>query len=273
MKVYALMSQTKENNWTQFKLKFLSDFLVILVMNCWCWSMLVLWTAIGSLIALPLLLVWKIITGWEFVRVMHFFIWIYGKGCMLFFYPFVRFQIKNMQLDNMPAPGVIVFNHFSFFDTYLLSFMPVFDVYICLRSWPFKMIWYSFFMRMAQYLDIERLPWEQIVKRGCEIKRMNKYMAIFPEGHRSRTGTIGRFYSGAFRLAVELDVPIIPICLSGTQDLLPYYRWWMKPARVEMELLAPVYPDKYTGETAHIKMKKDVLEMMKETVAKLESQK
>ena len=244
---------------------------IILLMNLWCWLLLASWTVLGALISIPLLPLFKLCLGWQFVRVMHLFVWLYGRVCMLIISPFVRFQIRGMSKASMPSPGIIIMNHYSFLDTFLLCFMPVFDVYICLRSWPFKMVWYSFFMKLAQYLDLESLPWEEILAKVTKIKDNGKYIMIFPEGHRSRTGEICRYYSGAFRLAVELDIPIVPICLSGTYQLLPYHRWWLKPATVKMTMIDPVYPDKYSGETAHLDMKKDVLKLMKDCVKEMES--
>ena len=53
-----------------------------------------------------------------------------------------------------------------------------------------------------------------------------------PEAHRSRNGKLGRFYSGAFKVAVETGVPVVPLCITGTDEMLPPGRWWLRPARV-----------------------------------------
>ncbi|MCK4824364.1 1-acyl-sn-glycerol-3-phosphate acyltransferase [bacterium] len=162
-------------------------------------------------------------------------------------------------------------NHNSFFDTYMLCMLPCFDAHICLRAWPFKMFWYSLFMRMAEYLDLESSSWEEIQVGAERAFRNGSYLIIFPEGHRSRTGKPGRFHSGAFKLAVQLKVPILPLCVVGTQTLLPPKRWWVKPARIKMQLLDPVLSDAYHGETAHIEMRKYVQKKMIDTIEQLES--
>ena len=203
---------------------------------------------------------------------MHLFIWIYGRGCILVFRPFIRLECKDLRLENLPHPGIIIMNHNSFFDTYMLCMLPFIDAHICLRSWPFKMFWYSSFMRIAEYLDLESSSWEEILADAQRLTRRGCYLIIFPEGHRSRTGKPGRFHSGAFKLAVRLKVPILPLCVMGTHTLLPPKRWWVKPARIKMQLLDPVLPDSYHGEMAHVEMRKHVRKQMIDTIEQMASQ-
>ncbi len=235
-------------------------------MNIWVYPLLISWTVVASIIAFPALLLWRLFTRWSFVKIMRLFVWIYGRVCLFIFRPFVSFQHDEVRRERMPNPGIIVMNHLSFFDTYLLGLLPVFDVNICLRSWPFRMVWYSFFMRIADYLDMEGSSWEEMVAAADKVKQKKHYMIIFPEGHRSRTGKLRRFYSGAFKLATELDVPILPLCVTGTHELQPPGRWWLKPAQIKLKLLPPVYPDAYSGERAHVDMRKDVHRQMADTV-------
>ena len=49
-------------------------------------------------------------------------------------------------------------NHRSFFDTYCMNMLPVWDVCFAVRDWPFKIPVYSFFMGVARYLNIEKIP-------------------------------------------------------------------------------------------------------------------
>lgn len=240
-------------------------------MNFWVYPLLVLWTLMGSLIALPALWICRMATGRLVVKIMRWFVWIYGRGCMLIFRPFISLQCCDLNHEQMPNPGIIVVNHLSFFDTYLLSLLPVFDINICLRSWPFRMFWYSFFMRTADYLNMEDSSWEEIVAAAEKVKQKEHYMIIFPEGHRSRTGKLRRFYSGAFKLATELNLPVLPLCVTGTYELQPPGRWWMKPAQIKLKLLSPVFPDVYSGERAHVDMRKDVHQQMADAIERMEN--
>jgi 1-acyl-sn-glycerol-3-phosphate acyltransferase len=128
-------------------------------------------------------------------------------------------------------------------------------------------------MRLAEYFDLEKMSWEEILPRAERVIRAKRYLIIFPEGHRSRTGKPTRFYSGAFKLAIQLKVPILPLCISGTQTLLPPNRWWFKPATIKMQLLKPVFPDQYYGERAHNMLCKQVYKQMIETIEQMENKK
>ena len=247
------------------------NLIVVVLMNLWVYPLLIIWTLISSLIAFPALLVWHLVTKWSRAKIMHLFIRIYGRGCILIFRPFIRLERKDLRLKNLPQPGIIVMNHNSFFDTYMLCMLPRYDIHICLRSWPFKMFWYSSFMRIAEYFDLESSSWEEIQAGAERVFRNGCYLIIFPEGHRSRTGKPGRFRSGAFKLAVQCKVPILPLCVTGTQTLLPPKRWWLKPARIKMQLLDPVLSDAYNGEIAHIEMRKHVQKKMIDTIEQMES--
>lgn len=257
----------------KFALRSIFDKVVVLLMNIWVYPLLIIWTLIGSLIAFPALLVWRLVTGWPTAKIMHLFVWIYGRVCILIFRPFVRLNCTDIRKEFLPRPGIVVVNHNSFLDTYLLCMLPAFDAHICLRSWPFQMFWYSTFMRLAQYLDLERLSWEQILAGAEEVTRKERYLVVFPEGHRSRTGKPGRFHSGAFKLAIQLKVPVLPLCIWGSHTLLPPGRWWVKPAGIEMQLLKPVYPDRYRGERAHTEMCRQVREQMIKTIEQMENEK
>ena len=52
-------------------------------------------------------------------------------------------------------------------------------------------------------------------------------LVMFAEGTRSRDGSVGRLRSGAAVLAAQHDLPLMPIHVSGTHDVMPVGRYWM----------------------------------------------
>lgn len=60
---------------------------------------------------------------------------------------------------------------------------------------------------------------------------------FFPEGTRSRNGHLGTFKKGAFKLAVDLDLPILPVSLEGTRSILPPGSLRLTPGTVTLNIM------------------------------------
>lgn len=67
---------------------------------------------------------------------------------------------------------------------------------------------------------------------------------IYPEGTQNRTGeTLAPFYAGAFRLAIETGVPVVPIVLLGTKQVMPQsHILKLRPGKIQVHYLPPILP-------------------------------
>ncbi len=63
---------------------------------------------------------------------------------------------------------------------------------------------------------------------------------VFAEGTRSRDGAMREFKKGPFVLAIAAGVPVVPVHLQGTREVLPPGGWWVRPGRVRVKLATPV---------------------------------
>ncbi|WP_245604786.1 lysophospholipid acyltransferase family protein [Mycobacterium genavense] len=79
--------------------------------------------------------------------------------------------------------------------------------------------------------------------------KAGRAVVIYPEGTRSTDGTIGEFRSGAIRLARDCGVPIIPVAIAGTADVLPKDGHY-SPAPMHVHVGAPLDP--HTTSTAQL---------------------
>lgn len=86
------------------------------------------------------------------------------------------------------------------------------------------------------------------LERAARLLARGQLVLLFPEGTRSRDGEIGRFKLGAARLALETGVPLIPVHLAGTRDILPPGNWRPRRHGVRVVFGTPLVPE--TGETA-----------------------
>jgi len=69
---------------------------------------------------------------------------------------------------------------------------------------------------------------------------------IFPEGTRTKNGEMGRFKAGAFKIAMDMELPIVPISLSGFYDAMPRNHFYVSPrARVKLHIGQPIDISQY----------------------------
>jgi len=232
------------------------------LMNFTVFPMLLMWTSIAIICAPFIFWIWKMITCWNTDRIIRHFVWLYGRGWLAIMAPFVRFKRLGFKTGKIKLPCILVVNHVSFFDTYCMTLLPFSNVAFAVRAWPFKLFWYAPFMHLARYLNVENMGWQKISQTTADIISKGGALLFFPEGHRSRDGQLQRFYSGAFKLAIQTGAKVVPLCLIGTDELLPPERWWLKPARVTLKALEPVDPKDFSGPSAHCRMRKAVRDMM-----------
>ncbi|MBN2427420.1 MAG: 1-acyl-sn-glycerol-3-phosphate acyltransferase [Deltaproteobacteria bacterium] len=246
--------------------------LSIFLMNLWAYPSLVLWTFFGILVFPFLFSVLWLFLRWPTGRLTRWFIWMYGRGWLLLMSPFVQFRRENMGVIGQGKPYLFTVNHLSFFDTYCMGLLPVYDVVFAVRSWPFRMLWYGSFMRLAEYLDVENGSLEETISRSKAVFSGKGTVLFFPEGHRSRDGQLQRFYSGGFNVAIAGGVPIIPLCITGTDRFLPPGRKLFHPCRVRLKALEPIDTRDFREENGHVRLRKLVKEQMSDALEKMRAE-
>lgn len=233
-----------------------------LLMNVTVYPLLILQIIFFVLLAPVVLPLARLVTGRSLDNIVRYFIWVYGRVWMIIMSPFVIFERRGLNRDKFPTPCIIVLNHASFFDIFCMGALPFSNIVFTVRSWPFRMFWYAPFMRLAGYVDMEVHQMDRALVR-CSEHLMNKTsLVFFPEGHRSRDGKLARFYSGAFKLAVQTGTPIVPICITGTDQLLPAGSFFMAPAKISLQALPMIDPNDFSGESAHVDLRKHVKKSM-----------
>ena len=243
----------------------------LLLMNCIVLPLLFFWTFAGIALFPFAFIFMKFILGYSTSFLTRKCIWIYGRVWQFLLSFFVIFTPLKIHGQPFKNPGVIVVNHRSFFDTFCMNMMPICDVCFAVRAWPFKMPIFNIFMKLAGYLNIENFSWNKILKISEQNIKNNSFVLFFPEGHRSKDKEMTQFYSGAFKLAIKHNIPVIPICLTGTQILLPPHRYYLMPTKIKMEALDPIHPDQFSGDMKHFAFKKHVKNIMDISIKQMEN--
>lgn len=157
--------------------------------------------------------------------------------------PFIRRTIDGVENIDPKKAYVMVMNHNSGFDIFAAYKIPLNFRWVSKRE-VFRVPFMGPLLTIHGDIPIER---GNATKAMAKVLRLGKLwisrgatIAIFPEGTRSKTGEINRFKVGAFTLAKEAGVEILPVVMTGTNE---YFRkgWlvnWRN--RVAIRVLKPV---------------------------------
>ena len=90
---------------------------------------------------------------------------------------------------------------------------------------------------------MEKRNLKNSILKLSEVLKLGKNVVIFPEGSRSYDGEMVPFKKTFAILSMELNVPVVPVCIRGAYDVLPRGSKWIKPKKIEVEYLPPVMPE------------------------------
>jgi len=140
-----------------------------------------------------------------------------------------------------------------------------FDILIALAHIPVQFRWiakkelfaipiFGAAMRSAGYIEIDRSNREKAIRSIDEAAlriRSGKSVMTFPEGTRSPDGHIKAFKQGAFHLAIQSGVPIIPVTIIGSGRIMPKRSLRIKPGQIKMVIGKPIDVKHFTIERRH----------------------
>ena len=206
----------------------------------WLWQYLIAW---------PLLVVLTVFTAvftvctvfWKNAEFVHKVQQFWSRS--FFWLMFLPVSVDGQEHIVPGQSYVFVANHQSMFDVWLVyGWLPVIFKWLMkaeLRKVPFvgtgcKAAGHIFIDRRSTKAAMESLKEveKQLVNGVCTV--------IFPEGTRSLNGEVGRFKRGAFQIAWDLGLPIIPLSLDGCYDVLPKGKPFVYRAPVHMHIGEPI---------------------------------
>jgi len=156
--------------------------------------------------------------------------------------PFWRFRYSGTMPQDPRHPYVVVSNHESFADILLISHLP-WEMKWLSKAELFRIPIMGWMMWLAGDIPVKRgfgPSAVEAMERCRKALRQRVSVMIFPEGTRSKTAELLPFKDGAFRLAIEAGVPILPLALSGTGTALPKHGWRFGRSAAHLRVLEPV---------------------------------
>jgi 1-acyl-sn-glycerol-3-phosphate acyltransferase len=156
------------------------------------------------------------------------------------------FRPKVTGLENVPAKGgaILAPNHQSFLDDLLVPLMLKKRRMTILAKAEYWDHWYTrWFFKSAGCVPVRReggSASRAAIDAAVAALREGKLVALFPEGTRSPDGRLYRGKTGVARIALEAQVPVIPVALVGTYELWPYTRKLPKAGPTEVRFGEPL---------------------------------
>ena len=209
------------------------------ILSLWAWLVLVL----CILIWFPVMVVLLLVTG-PFDRGRYIVGYVFRRigPAMATLNPLWRFRYSGTMPQNPRHPYVVVSNHESFADILLISHLP-WEMKWLSKAELFRIPIMGWMMWLAGDIPVKRgfgPSAVEAMERCRKALRQRVSVMIFPEGTRSKTAELLPFKDGAFRLAVEAGVPILPLALSGTGTALPKHGWRFGQSAAHLRVLEPV---------------------------------
>jgi 1-acyl-sn-glycerol-3-phosphate acyltransferase len=210
--------------------------LVAVVVLAW-WGMAVIWEARRGRKPSP----WYATVTRRWCRSV-----IWASGC-----PMVVHGRENVREG---IPQVIASNHISWFDVFALASVIEVPYHFVAKKELLKVPFFGLALEAAGHITIDRSNRERAIDSlraaGERIRRSPGAVVIFPEGTRSRTGRLMPFKKGAFILAAESGVAIVPTAITGSFDIMRPGSWRVSPRTIHIHFLPPIPPNEVAAVSA-----------------------
>jgi len=147
---------------------------------------------------------------------------------------------------------VIVANHQSYYDIFVLYGWLGIDIKWVMKQELRKIPGLGIGSEKVGHIFIDRSSAKSALTsiEAAKKKIVNgTSIVFFPEGTRSLTGRMNSFKKGAFKMALELELPVLPVTIIGTKNILPSGTISLLPGFAKLIVHAPIEITKYKQET------------------------
>jgi 1-acyl-sn-glycerol-3-phosphate acyltransferase len=179
-------------------------------------------------------------------RISHRFARIWSK----FIFWGVGIRVRVTGMENIPKDRAVIFaaNHQSTIDIpAMFGYLPA-QFRIMAKQILFMIPFLGWHLYLSGNIPIDRKNPKKAQRgllQAAARVRKNISLFVFVEGTRTRDGSLRKFKRGSFTLAKKLNVPIVPVAIMGTFELMPAGSVLAKPGPVELKImpLIEVTPD------------------------------
>jgi 1-acyl-sn-glycerol-3-phosphate acyltransferase len=153
--------------------------------------------------------------------------------------------IEVIGLDNVDwsKPHVFVTNHQSMIDIPVFFTVIPTNLHFIAKKVLFSVPFLGWYMRVGGMIPVDRSNGPEAIKmlkKSAERVAAGDSVLAFAEGTRSRTGAIIPFKKGAFMLAIQAQVGVVPVTIEGARNVLPSDGFSVRPSSIKVAFGAPI---------------------------------
>jgi 1-acyl-sn-glycerol-3-phosphate acyltransferase len=164
----------------------------------------------------------------------------------------VKVQIRGLSDIDKQKAYIFIPNHLSFFDIFsLLTYLPV-DFKFILKKELMRIPVLGWAMKRAGYISIDRSSpskARRTLMRAVERIKGGTSLVMFAEGTRGYNGRLQPLKRGAFQLAMASGVPVVPVAIKGTREIMPKGSFTIRKGSIVIQLEKPIETITYTKQT------------------------
>jgi 1-acyl-sn-glycerol-3-phosphate acyltransferase len=191
-------------------------------------------------------IIWLLVLPFDKERVVIHWLLAYQGLILSRLIPGIKIEIEGRERAVRGATYVIISNHQSSLDILFLNSLRYKCKWIS-KIENMKVPILGWYIRMADYIIIDRGNEEskaEMLEKSYRYLKKGISIMIFPEGTRSQDKEMRFFKRGAFQLAIQAKVPILPVVIDGTGSILPKHGLIFGSGYdIKIRVLDPVSPD------------------------------
>ncbi len=189
--------------------------------------------------------------------------------------------VEVVGAENLTVPveegsaAIYAANHLSYMDTPVVFSKLPFQFRILARHDLFRIPFIGWYLRRSGQIPVDTTHARSSVSslnRGIDVLKQGMPLVIFPEGGRSPDGHIHEFMSGVAFMAIRARVPVVPVALVGTYELMPMHTYHVRPRPLFLVVGKAICTRDYTPKTADVLMQRihaEIARMYDEYTARL----
>lgn len=198
-------------------------------------------------------IIWLLVLPFDRDRLVIHWILMYQSYFLVSLMPVWKVKIEGREKAVPGTTYVIISNHQSILDILLINSLKLRFKWIS-KIENIKVPFLGWYLKMAGYITVNRGNEEskvEMLEKSFECLKRDISIMLFPEGTRSTDRQIGFFRRGAFQLALQADVPILPILIDGTGGILPKHGLIFNSGHhIKVRVLDPVLPESFGTDNA-----------------------